>query len=205
MDFDSDQPWNNVSMLEASSDCFADCYPLSSDSLVCSRLTCRPAYVEIVSRLLRRFVRFRREWNRTDDVSVWSCRSALRFGRSKHLVVGERKGSRERDKPCRIERSNFEVHCRSLRCRDHRRRLSELRLDHGDGRISDRHVCFEWCELLDHRPERWHRIESEKEEKEIFTLSGDDGSSKRTKPKPFDRPDLSYFTVALSTVPKFEK
>ena len=40
---------------------------------------------------------------------------------------------------------------------------------------------------------------------ELFTLFGVSGSSKRTKPKPFERPDLSYLTVALSTVPKFEK
>lgn len=41
--------------------------------------------------------------------------------------------------------------------------------------------------------------------KSRVTFSGEDGSSKSTKPYPFDRPDLSYFTVALSTVPKLEK
>lgn len=37
------------------------------------------------------------------------------------------------------------------------------------------------------------------------TLSVESRSSKRTKPKPFERPDLSNLTVALSTVPNLEK
>ena len=37
------------------------------------------------------------------------------------------------------------------------------------------------------------------------TLSVESRSSKRTKPKPFDRPDLSHLTVAFSTVPNWAK
>lgn len=38
-----------------------------------------------------------------------------------------------------------------------------------------------------------------------FTLSVESRSWKRTKPNPFERPDLSNLTVALSTLPKLAK
>ncbi len=38
-----------------------------------------------------------------------------------------------------------------------------------------------------------------------ITLSVESRSSKRTKPKPFERPDLSNLTVALSTLPNLAK
>lgn len=39
----------------------------------------------------------------------------------------------------------------------------------------------------------------------LFTLSVESRSSKSTKPKPFERPDLSNLTVALSTLPNLAK
>ena len=111
----------------------------------------------------------------------------------------------DRHRPCRTSRSNPVVLRRRLRCLDHRRRLCEPTPGPDDGRISCRHVCLESRADLENKPAGKRSMETDREWSLGFTLSVESRSSKRTKPKPLERPDLSNFTVALSTLPNLAK